>query len=133
MRPSNAEVVLAYRKLFKNGLHAIQYAKPQRYVLRDTMRRAFRNENPAEFNSERIENTVRFLENATRDNGIEHKVLKNLMHVRWWQTSLVRRRHRQSGSELIYGSPEEKILAKGYRNFDNTLAKLNESMNMCLR
>ena len=95
MRPSNAEVVLAYRKLFKNGLHAIQYAKPQRYVLRDTMRRAFRNENPAEFNSERIENTVRFLENATRDNGIEHKVLKNLMHVRWWQTSLVRRRHRQ--------------------------------------
>ncbi|KAL9114374.1 MAG: hypothetical protein Q9187_007479, partial [Circinaria calcarea] len=85
MSVSQQQLVLAYRQLYRNGLHAVQYAKPARYTLKRILDQAFRNGTIEDFNALRIGNTILFLQNAAKEKGIEHKVLKNLLHVRWWE------------------------------------------------
>lgn len=80
---SRLEIIHAYRNLFKISLRAVQYSKPARFVVRDRMRNAFRLSG-AEPDVEGIDRTLRFLDGAGRSKGIEHKILKNLMHV-WWE------------------------------------------------
>ncbi len=82
---SKADIVLAYRHLYRAGLHAVQYSKPARFVLKRIIDEAFRKGKPGDFNPRRIGNTVVFLENAAKDRGIEHAVVKNILRVRWWQ------------------------------------------------
>ena len=81
----NAEIVHSYRKLYRQGLHAIQYSSPARHILRNRLRLAFRGGSPTDYNSRRAENTVLFLYNATKAKGLEHKIVKNLMHVWYWE------------------------------------------------
>ena len=78
-------LVQAYRSLYRTGLHAIQYSSPARYTLKRIIETAFRNGKPSDFQPTRVANTVVFLENAARETGMEHKILKNLLHARWWQ------------------------------------------------
>ena len=78
-------VIHAYRSLYRAGLHAVKYSKPGRYILKETLELAFRKTPADQFHPLRIGNTLLFLENAARTTGVEHKVLKNLLHVRWWQ------------------------------------------------
>jgi hypothetical protein len=87
MASRSYEIVRAYRTLYRSGLHAVQYSKPSRYTLRDTLRRTFREGDAADFNVQQITNTVKFLDNAARSKGTEHKVVKNLLFARWWQRS----------------------------------------------
>ena len=42
---------------------------------------AFRKGSPAELNKQKIKNTLEFLQYATAENGLEHKILKNLLVV----------------------------------------------------
>ena len=85
-------VVQAYRSLYRAGLHAIQYSSPARYTLKRVLETAFRNGKPLEFQPARIANTILFLENAAKETGMEHKILKNLLHTRWWQIQYDTRR-----------------------------------------
>ena len=78
-------VTAAYRSLFRTGLRAIQFSSPARYALKSTMRRSFREGSVSDFDSVRIQNTIVFLENATKTRGIEHKVLRNILFYRWWE------------------------------------------------
>jgi hypothetical protein len=78
---SPTEVLHAYRHLYRHGLRAVQFSKPARYTLRDRLRLAFRKGTPAELNKQRINNTLEFLQYATAENGLEHKILKNLLFV----------------------------------------------------
>jgi hypothetical protein len=80
---ANEAVIHAYRHLYRHSLRAVQFSKPARYTLRDRLRLAFRKGNAAEFEPKRVENTLEFLQNATRENGLEHKIVKNLLFV-WW-------------------------------------------------
>jgi hypothetical protein len=64
-------------------LRAVQFSKPARYTLRDRLRLAFRRGSAAEFEPQKIKNTLEFLQYATRENGLEHRIIKNLMLV-WW-------------------------------------------------
>lgn len=80
----NKEIVLAYRHLYQHLLRAVQYSKPARYVARDHIRAAFRNSPPESYDIACISRTLEFLGGAARARGLEHKVLKNLMHV-WWE------------------------------------------------
>ena len=80
---TSREVITAYRHLYQHGLRAVQYAKPQRYTLRDRLRRAFRTANRGDFDQNRVDKTLEFLDGAARERGLEHKLVKNLLHI-WW-------------------------------------------------
>lgn len=82
---SSGAVIQAYRHVLRHSLRAIQFSKPARYTLRDRLRLAFRNSSATDFEPLKIENTVEFLQYATRENGMEHKIVKNLLFVWWMQ------------------------------------------------
>jgi hypothetical protein len=58
---------------------------PSRFTARDQLRDAFRKEDPSTFNQERIDRTVKFLKIAARETGLEHKLVKNLLHTAYWR------------------------------------------------
>jgi hypothetical protein len=81
MATSTKTIIHAYRDLYRHGLRAVQYAVPQRYIIRDRLRRAFRESSPSEFEQSRIDNTIELFKAAARDTGIEHRLIKNLCRV----------------------------------------------------
>ena len=83
-------VVRAYRHLFREGLRAVQYSKPARFTLQTILRSSFRSEPALGFDQERVDNTLQFLRHATRERAVEHKIVKNLMTVRYWQFEVSR-------------------------------------------
>lgn len=87
-------VIHAYRHLYRQGLKALHYSVPARYILLRTLRSGFRLSSPNEFNQQKIANTERFLRKATDFAGLEHKILKNLMIIRYWEQPQVRKNAR---------------------------------------
>lgn len=87
VRPAISQSVVrnAYRQLYKAGLAAVQYSIPARHDLRDSMRRAFRESPSTQFSLTRIENTIDFFRRAAAVKGIEHKIVKNLCLIHYWQ------------------------------------------------
>ena len=88
MSLSNAgrySIVQSYRALYRELLRAVQYSAPARYTARDRLRVAFRRGGVGDYDSKKIENTLEFLRGAARERGMEHKILKNLLHVRYWE------------------------------------------------
>lgn len=77
---SSTQVIHAYRSLYRNLLKAVQHTIPARFVVRDQLRSAFR-EKGASFDETGIKRTVWFLEAASKERGLEHKILKNLIAV----------------------------------------------------
>jgi hypothetical protein len=86
-------VIHAYRHLYRHSLRAIQFSKPARYTLRDRLRLAFRKGSATDYEPQRIQNTLEFLQYATRENGLEHKIVKNLLFVWWVQNNGGRNKH----------------------------------------
>lgn len=84
---AQAELVQAYRSLYRSALRAVHYASPARYQIRDTMRTAFSANSKDTFDLRRVKNTIEFLERAGLHTGLEHKILRNLVHVRYWQSA----------------------------------------------
>ena len=82
--PSRAEIILAYRHVYQHLLRAVQYSKPARFVAQERIRNAFRNSTPEDYDALRIDRTLQFLDSAAKVRGLEHRLLKNLMHV-WWE------------------------------------------------
>lgn len=80
MTTSRQEIIHAYRRLYRSLLQAVQYATPARYVARDQLRAAFR-EPDAALDPEGVKRTVWFLQAASKERGLEHKILKNLIEV----------------------------------------------------
>ena len=85
MAAESQKIVFAYRQLYRQGLIAVQYPKPARYTLKKQLDGAFRNGNPQDFDPKKIGNTILFLQNAAKETGMEHRILKNLLLVRWWE------------------------------------------------
>ena len=84
MIPSSQEIVSSYRHLYRHAMYAVQYAVPARHTLRVLLRNAYRTGNAADFDAQRINNTVTFLEGAAKERGLEHRLLKNLLHTWFW-------------------------------------------------
>jgi hypothetical protein len=78
-------VILAYRHLYREGLKAIRYSTPARHLLRETLRSAFRSGSLDDYDSQRVEKTLIFLQQAGTSTGFEHKILRNLLTVRFWE------------------------------------------------
>jgi hypothetical protein len=83
---SQEAVINAYRHLYRHSLRAIHFSKPARYTLRDRIRLAFRKGPCTDYEPQKVQNTLEFLRYATRENGLEHKIVKNLLFV-WWVQS----------------------------------------------
>lgn len=87
MIPSSQEIVRSYRRLYRHALYAVQYAVPARHTLRILLRNAYRTGSAADFDAQKINNTVTFLEAAAKEKGIEHRILKNLLHTWFWEVN----------------------------------------------
>jgi hypothetical protein len=83
--PSPQEITHAYRHLYRGLLRAVQFSKPARYVARDQLRKAFRTEDSSSFNQEKIDRTVEFLGFAAKEAGLEHRIVRNLLHTAYWE------------------------------------------------
>jgi hypothetical protein len=77
---ATTEVIHAYRNLYRGLLHAVQFSTPARYVARDQLRVAFREEG-ARLDERGIKRTLWFLDAAAKETGLEHKILKNLLRM----------------------------------------------------
>ncbi|KAF2682148.1 DUF1763-domain-containing protein [Lentithecium fluviatile CBS 122367] len=125
---SSQQILHAYRALLRSSLHAVQFAKPARYTLASRLRLAFTKNPPSAYNAQKINNTLEFLGYAQRQNGLEHKIVKNLLLL-WWK--------QEKGG---FGKPnfrplsndEVKIRTTAYDAFNYNIEMLNESMDMCL-
>lgn len=76
------EVIHAYRHLYRAALRAVCFSQPASTVARDQLRRAFRDKTRT-FNKSTIRRTVWFLNNAARETGTEHKIVKSLLFTQW--------------------------------------------------
>lgn len=79
------EIVKAYRDLYKGTLKAVRYSKPARFTARNIIAEAFRRRPQRDFNPSQIKNTLEFLKRAETFRGYEHRILRGLLHARWWQ------------------------------------------------
>lgn len=125
---SRQEIIHSYRHLLRHSLRAIQFSKPARYTLRDRLRLAFRKNDPSTFNPSKIANTLEFLHYATLQNGLEHKILKNLLLV-WWHQA--RGGSRKAGRKNLTVE-ELEIKTTAFDSLNHTIEMLNESMGMCI-
>ncbi|CAI7588135.1 unnamed protein product [Penicillium pancosmium] len=129
--PSKTAVLHAYRHLFRQGLKVIRYSTPGRYTLRTIMRRSFRSSSE-QFDAPRIANTLRFLERATAAANMEHKIVKNILITRYWETTPIGKDSRMLRNLGLF--KEEVVLRQSaYEQFNLTLERLNESLGTCLR
>lgn len=87
MIPSSQEIVRSYRRLYRHAIYAVQYAAPAKYTLRILLENAYRTGNAADFDMQKINNTVTFLEGAAKERGLEHRILKNLLHTWSWDVN----------------------------------------------
>jgi len=91
MTASRQQIVRSYRDIYRHALHAVQYSSPARYTVKALLENAYRTGKPTDYNLHRINNTLEFLRGAASEIGIEHRMLKNLLHTWWWEDK--NRRH----------------------------------------
>ncbi|KAL2073358.1 hypothetical protein VTL71DRAFT_10682 [Oculimacula yallundae] len=127
-RQTSTQLVHAYRHLYRGLLHAVQYSKPARYVVRDQLRNAFRKGEPATFDQQKVTRTVEFLKYAAQERGLEHQIVRSLLHTQFWEA--------REGHHLtkIAKNPAQREIRRTARiHYEMTLAMLNDSMGLCLR
>ncbi|KAI8631023.1 DUF1763-domain-containing protein [Xylariaceae sp. FL1651] len=132
---ADLKIIHAYRHLYRGLLHAVQFSKPARYTALNQLRRAFR-EKEAKYDPRGIARTIRFLDAARRETGLEHQVLKNLLIVAFyrhkssptWKHVQLEQQAKSKWTKL-----EEHVQKTAYSHYDMTIAMLNKSMGLCLR
>lgn len=83
-------IIHAYRQLYRQGLKAVNYSTPSRHVFIATLRSSFRSLPAQDFDPGRVINTLKFLHKAANIAGIEHKIVRNLLMVKYWGQPNVR-------------------------------------------
>ena len=96
---ADPKVIHAYRHLYRACLHAVQFSKPARFVARDKLREAFR-EKGAVLDERGSIRTLRFLEAAARERGLEHSVVKNLLLADYFRYYHARRAYPHIMNEM---------------------------------
>lgn len=133
MSLGGTQITSAYRRLLRTSLHSVRFATPARHLIRTILRDSFRNSPEAAFNSRRVERTIKFLEQAGEHNGFQHKILKNILHVRWWRDH---RKEMKLPDSLKVNTDVAMDIRQNVvsgAQFDATLTLFNESMDLCLR
>ena len=83
--PDARQIIGSYRTILRQGIHAIQNATPARYTLKSRVSKAFRTGDARDYDAKKIENTLHFLRKAAEESGLEHRVLKNVLFVWFWE------------------------------------------------
>jgi hypothetical protein len=130
---NSRSITHAYRALYRSALHAVRYARHERYEIRDRLRRAFRDSDAKDFEPHRIANTILFFEAAARDRGLEHRILKNLCHIWFLENRQWRNRSRVLEKYGKKSVDTPSAIVQSYDQFYEVLRLLNESMGLCLR
>ncbi|KAK0651462.1 hypothetical protein B0T16DRAFT_453922 [Cercophora newfieldiana] len=139
--PTKTDILTSYRHLLRAALRAVHYAHPQRFVVRDVMREAFRDAKAiGTYDRKRIRNTIFFLNTAAREAGLETDILKNLVRVAWERRNLRGRRdwHVLMKEKEMEGRKKKNLLpdpikGREYEHYERTIAMLNDMMELCLR
>lgn len=125
-------IIPAYRHLFRTSLQAVRFSTPARYQVRSILRDSFRNSPASAFNPRRIGNTIAFLEQAREHNGYEHKILRNICHIRYWRDN-----HKEKQKPMGAMKTNTDVAVDLRKNlpdqYDATLTVFNETMDLCLR
>ncbi|KIV88487.1 hypothetical protein PV10_08169 [Exophiala mesophila] len=125
---SRQDIIHAYRNLHKATLKAICYSKPASHTARSILNDTFKKRPQDDFDAIRIQNTLKFLQAAADYAGYEHKILKNLLYVKWWQSRESKRTiTSSSNSDFARHIREQSTL-----QYSATLTMLNESLGTCL-
>ena len=114
MTVDKCEIVRSYRNLYRHALRAIQYSSPARYTLKNHLQFAYRSNGVEAFSSTRIDNTLLFLRHAAEARGLEHRMLKSLLHVWWWQAQPGRLRKEYVVLAIIQ-SPKYTLIRSMYK------------------
>ncbi|KAJ0125160.1 hypothetical protein J7T55_006504 [Diaporthe amygdali] len=104
--------------------------EPASTVARDQLRRAFRDKTRT-FNKSTIRRTVWFLNNAARETGTEHKIVKSLLFTQWCREKN-RRLPWKHITDPSYKKKEDLIKDTAYVHYEHTIAMLNKTMGLCL-
>lgn len=86
------EIVRSYRDFYRHALRAVQFSSPSRYTVKTHLRLAYRSNTATAFHPSKIANTLLFLKHAAEERGFEHRLLKGLLHVWWWQEQTSRQK-----------------------------------------
>ncbi|KAL3469984.1 hypothetical protein BJX99DRAFT_240238 [Aspergillus californicus] len=124
-------IIYAYRHLYRQGLKVVNYSTPSRHVLLQTLRSSFRSVPAHKFDQLRVSNTLSFLERAAEVAGIEHKIVKNLLMLKYWDQPRVRTDLRAlQGLGVDQRDPNMRKDVR--KQLNKTLMLLNESLGTCL-
>ncbi|KAM0806055.1 hypothetical protein BDR22DRAFT_968169 [Usnea florida] len=129
MSPSSQDIVRSYRLLYRHALYAVQYATPARHTARTLLQNAYRTGVAADYDAQKINNTVTFLEGAAREKGLEHKILKSLLYTWYWDIHNRKAGKRRLDLKTLDMRAEQSQAI--IQHFEVTLKMLNESMGMC--
>ncbi|KAL8712564.1 MAG: hypothetical protein Q9220_003095 [cf. Caloplaca sp. 1 TL-2023] len=132
MTAGKEQILKSYRNLYRQALRAIQYSSPARYTLKNLLQLAYRRNAREAYNVHKIDNTIVFLKHAAEERGFEHRLLKNLLHMWWWQGQTIKRRRDAKGLPANTVQPRKEMIRSASQHLTITLRLLNESMNMCL-
>lgn len=128
---ANQGIRQAYRLLYHAGLEAVLYSRPARWEIRDILRQTFRTSPSSNFQPRRIQNTIKFLENARKYDGFEHRIVKNLLHLQYWKGRPLDKRLKHSIRDSNTAAAVESR-KQIWHQYKATLAMLNESLDICL-
>ncbi|EJT71933.1 hypothetical protein GGTG_11185 [Gaeumannomyces tritici R3-111a-1] len=127
---SQADIIYAYRRLYRAGLQAVMYSQPARTVVRDKLREAFRDKSRAHlFDRNKALQTVNFLRSAARERGLAHRIVRGMVFVAWHR----RRKEQLPFHMLKLKKPQDHIEKTAYVHYDRTIDMLNRTMGLCLR
>ncbi|KAL4759571.1 uncharacterized protein BDW70DRAFT_78711 [Aspergillus foveolatus] len=126
-------IIHAYRQLYRHGLKAVNYSTPARHVLVQTLRSSFRTSPAQDFDSLRINNTLNFFHKAANIAGIEHKIVRNLLMIKFWDQPGRVRANLRPIRGLDVDQRDPKVRKDSLGQFKRTLLFLNESLGTCLR
>ncbi|KAF3766211.1 DUF1763-domain-containing protein [Cryphonectria parasitica EP155] len=124
---ANRDVVRAYRHLYRSALKAVCYSQPASTVVRGQLRQAFRAPD-AKFDERAIQRTVWFLKNAARNNGIEHRIVRNMLFVKWAAQAFFTKKVDWIADFMC----RTLISETAYVHYNKTIGMLNKTMGICL-
>ena len=93
MTASREQILASYRNIYRCALQAVQYSSPARYTVQALLENAYRTGKAADFDNQRIDNTLIFLHGAAKEKGLEHRIVKNLLHTWWWENKSKNRKY----------------------------------------